>query len=140
MNFILFFNCVIELKKSIFFSNNYRCPVYSDLPSTCYLIKDPKDQCCSLPQCSGSLSPVTVTGTQTPGTSGTNLVPVGTHTQFSGSYNPQPGTGSISGKRSMIFVVFFYFCLFVFIYLFICCCIFLSTYSYLWRMFFMNQN
>ncbi|XP_060570089.1 uncharacterized protein LOC132728460 isoform X2 [Ruditapes philippinarum] len=93
-------SCVCENPLTNSYRCTDRCPVYSDLPSTCYLIKDPKDNCCSLPQCSGSLSPVTVTGSQTPGTSGSNIVPVGTHTQFTGSYNPQPGTGTISGSRT----------------------------------------
>lgn len=76
-----------------------RCHVYSDLPSTCYLVKDPQDACCTKPQCSGSLIPVTATGTPVTGPSGTNVVPIGSHTQFSGSGRPTSIPGQISGTR-----------------------------------------
>ncbi|WAR12449.1 CSP-like protein, partial [Mya arenaria] len=58
---------------------NPQCPTFSDIPNTCYLVQDPKDACCKVPQCGGSLTPVTVTGTTGTGPAGSNVVPIGSH-------------------------------------------------------------
>ncbi|KAK3591361.1 hypothetical protein CHS0354_040323 [Potamilus streckersoni] len=84
----------------------HRCQIYSDIPSYCYLVQDPADNCCMKPVCSspnGPISPIipgsgpTVSPTLPPGTS--NVVPIGTHVVFSGSGTPSMIPGP-TGMRS----------------------------------------
>jgi len=92
------YNCICENPATNSYKCTARCKVYSDLPSACYLTVDPNDQCCKIPQCSGTLQP-SISGVN-PQPTGTNVVPVGTHTMFSGSGTPLPGTTGTSGSRN----------------------------------------
>jgi hypothetical protein len=89
-------------------TNNFqctdRCPVYSSLPSICTLVKDPSDQCCMKPQCTlptgVTMTPLTgygPSGSAPPPTS-LQVIPLGTHTVFSGYGKPKPGT-YLPGQR-----------------------------------------
>ena len=73
----------------------FRCKVFSNLPSICTLKPDPADSCCEQPDC-GTYSPIignTITGTPPPNK--LNIIPIGTHTVFSGSsQNPKQITGT----------------------------------------------
>ncbi|XP_076113274.1 uncharacterized protein LOC143080959 isoform X2 [Mytilus galloprovincialis] len=90
------YTCECKDTVTNFYNCTARCKAYSNLPSICTLKPDPTDSCCEVPDC-GTYTPITgntITGTLPPNKF--NLVPIGTHSVFSGSsQNPN----AIQGTR-----------------------------------------
>lgn len=67
----------------------FRCPVYTDIPTTCRLVKNPRKPCCQIPECYSiatqkptpgvTISPKPYTGPVTP-----------TPTPYVGPITPSP--------------------------------------------------
>ncbi|XP_046585152.1 uncharacterized protein LOC124292144 [Haliotis rubra] len=77
---------------------NQRCPGIAAIPSFCQMVPDPQDSCCKTPSCNYKGTPLTpMIGNKQPTTSPTlsptitNVLPIGTHSVFSGTGHP-PGT------------------------------------------------
>ncbi|XP_041376891.1 uncharacterized protein LOC121389362 [Gigantopelta aegis] len=94
--------------------NNYRCdlrcPSYSGLPSFCTMQPDPMDQCCKKPSCIYNghvLQPLPgdkfhppLNPTLSPGVK--NIIPLGTHSVFSGSsYLPGSMSSGMAGGHTV---------------------------------------
>ncbi|KAK7115067.1 hypothetical protein V1264_001009 [Littorina saxatilis] len=107
------YTCTCENAAQNTYKCNSRCPVYSDLPAYCQLVDDPADRCCQKVSCTPVMGKplVPVTGTNKPPFAGTmapgvtNVIPIGTHTMFSGSGLPPGETrpGFFGGRAVCIY-------------------------------------
>lgn len=67
-----------------------RCPIFNNIPSTCSLVADNNDPCCTVPQCNIFPSTARYTGSGTPPTTARPMIIV-----------PTPVKGGLTGEGTL---------------------------------------